>query len=122
MTAAQIGALGEEHAAKYLQRHGYRVETRNYRTRRGEVDIIAESRKYLAFVEVKTRRKGSLGTPAEAVDAHKQRRIILAAMEFLQENPTALQPRFDVIEVFVTNEEHPKVLSCNHIENAFEVN
>lgn len=94
------GAWGEDYAAAYLRRHGYRILTRNYSCRFGEIDIIASDRHYVVFVEVKLRasdrfvRAGAYVTPA------KQARIRTAASLWLAEHDTPLQPRFDVIEIY----------------------
>ena len=98
---SERGRLGEEYAARLLEREGYRILSRNFRTRYGEIDLIAQKGEILAFVEVKTRAADSLSRPAAAVSRRKQGRIILAAEGYLQRFPTALQPRFDVVEVVI---------------------
>ncbi len=80
-----------------LHRHGYDIVTRNWRTRRGEIDIIAREGPVLVFVEVKSRAGGEFGGPAEAVDPTKQRRMIAAAREFLGTTGCDLPARFDVV-------------------------
>lgn len=109
------GAAGEKAAAEYLMEKGYTVICRNFRCRLGEIDIIAENQKYLVFVEVKTRARGSMLLPREAVDAKKRARIIKAAEMYLVIHGVRLQPRFDVIEVVTDG----GVASINQIENAF---
>ncbi|HBI64666.1 MAG TPA: YraN family protein [Clostridiales bacterium] len=111
------GARGEQRAAEYLVRRGFRILCRNYRSKYGEIDLICADDSYLSFVEVKTRSSTKFGAPREAVTKSKQQKIILTAQCWLAENPTALQPRFDVIEVFVTG----SLCRINHIPNAFEV-
>ncbi len=69
------GVAGENHAAHYLQTLGYRIIQRNYRTRIGEIDIIAREGEFLVFVEVKTRTGQNFGLPQSAVDARKQFKI-----------------------------------------------
>ena len=91
------GRQGEDCAARFLERKGYRILARNYRTRFGEIDLIAQQGEFLAFVEVKTRTENGWGRPAEAVSAAKQRRILLAAQEYLQLVACEWQPRFDVV-------------------------
>ena len=109
------GAWGEDYAAAYLRRHGYRILTRNYSCRFGEIDIIASDRHYVVFVEVKLRasdrfvRAGAYVTPA------KQARIRTAA-----EHDTPLQPRFDVIEIYGDADTPRRQRRINQIENAFE--
>ena len=111
------GQRGEQRAAEFLERHGYVVLARNYRTRYGEIDLICAGAGCIAFVEVKTRSSTKFGAPREAVTLSKQHRMILAAQKWLLEHPTALQPRFDVVEVLVSGD----LCRINHIPNAFEV-
>ena len=103
------GAWGEDYAAAYLRRHGYRILARNYSCRFGEIDIIASDRHYVVFVEVKLRV-----TPA------KQARIRTAASLWLAEHDTPLQPRFDVIEIYGDADTPRRQRRINQIENAFE--
>ena len=114
-----IGDRGELRAAEYLQNKGFYILERNYRTRRGEIDLICADDRYLVFVEVKTRSSTSFGMPCEAVTYGKQQKLILTARQWLQEHPTELQPRFDVVEILVS----PNHTTCrmHHIPNAFEV-
>ncbi|MDR1805326.1 MAG: YraN family protein [Clostridium sp.] len=101
------GNLGEDAAAEYLLSHGFELLRRNFHTRFGEVDIIARNKEYLLFVEVKARGGRMLGSPAEAVTPQKQEKIILAAQQFMLDNPLELQPRFDVAEVFLNEAGRP---------------
>lgn len=100
MDRAALGRKGEAVAALSYQKKGYQLLDHNYRTRMGEIDLILEKEDLLVFVEVKTRTDLSFARPAEAVDRHKQRRLILAAQQYLQRHPGAeRQIRFDVAEV-----------------------
>ncbi|MCD8052524.1 MAG: YraN family protein [Lachnospiraceae bacterium] len=94
----QIGGQYEELAACFLERKGYRILERNYRCRSGEIDLIAARDRTLAFVEVKYRASGSCGTPEEAVNAAKQRRIYRVAQVYMTAHPEAWERdcRFDV--------------------------
>lgn len=112
------GSVGESCAAEYLSKCGYRILERNYHSRFGEIDIIAENDQYIIFTEVKTRRELSLVNPEQAVTPAKQRRIAKTALLYLQSHPTGLQPRFDVIGIVTAGEKHA-VQSLQHIENAF---
>ena len=112
------GKLGEEYAAEILIKKGYKIIARNYHSRFGEIDIIAENNNYIVFVEVKTREKNYSVSPLEAVTAGKQNKIIKTALLCLQKNETSLQPRFDVIGI-ITEAKNFKVISVEHIENAF---
>lgn len=119
MARVSKGAAGEVLAARYLRDHGYTILCANYRSRFGEIDIIAETDTYIVFVEVKSRAQDALYTPREAVTAEKQRRIIKTALLFLSQHPTAKQPRFDVIEVTTAVGKPMTSLSIQHLENAY---
>jgi putative endonuclease len=113
----KLGAWGEDQATHYLRRQGVKILYRNYRSPVGEIDIIGQFKKYLIFIEVKTRSHAGCGTPAEAVGMFKQRQILRTAEWFLQQKKMShLQPRFDVVSVLGNGE---KVASLDHFENAF---
>ena len=116
---AVTGERGETLVAEYLRQHGFIITERNYHSRYGEIDIIAESREYILFVEVKTRKVGSLACPREAVDYHKRKKIALTASVYLSKTETELQPRFDVAEVVFSGTEGREEYKINYIENAF---
>lgn len=116
MSTKTIGALGEDFAAKLYEKSGYTVTARNYHSRYGEIDLIAENEDTLCFVEVKTRNLTTLGTPAEAVDYRKQKKMTLTAMKYLTEAECYKQPRFDVLELW---QDCGKIVRYNLIENAF---
>ena len=120
MKTKTIGDIGEEYAVNYLKKHRYKILSRNYRKRFGEIDIIAEKKGTVAFVEVKTRRSDAFAEAKEFVGAAKQRRIRLAASMWLASNETQLQPRFDVIEIYGTEQMRYRDLQIRQIENAFE--
>lgn len=120
MTGDKIfGQLGEEAVCKYLKTHGYVVAARNYKTRSGEIDIVAVNREVVAFVEVKTRKRSDLSTPKEAVNAYKQERIISAASIYTMRTNWGLDVRFDVAEVIVDDGINGQTAEINYIENAF---
>ena len=107
-------------AAKYLQKKRYTIVATNYRSRFGEIDLIASNRKYLVFVEVKLRKSAKFANAYEYVDRRKQERVRTTASLYLSEFPTKLQPRFDVIEIYApqgTDTENPEI---NHMEDAFQ--
>ena len=113
------GQWGEELAAKYLTQRGFRLAARGWRCRFGELDLVAERGEFLCFVEVKLRRTERYGSGAEQVDWRKQERLRRTAELYLQEHPTMLQPRFDVIEVLSPNGLGTKIPKIRHIEGAF---
>ncbi len=119
MKKLEIGRLGENYACEMLEKSGFAVTTRNYHTRRGEVDIIAENDDYILFVEVKTRKADSLVSGEEAVNGSKRRKICLAAMDYLLKNPNDKQPRFDVIVITTDNENEVNIIKSRHYENVF---
>ena len=115
-----IGAWGEERAAKYLKKQGYRILERNYSCRFGEIDLIVSDRAYLAFVEVKLRKSDAFARAAEFVDYHKQNRLRMAAELWLSQHETELQPRFDVVEIYAPEGEQTKNPTIYHLEDAFQ--
>ena len=115
-----VGALGEQYASAVLEAEGYRIRARNFRSRFGEIDIIAVSETEVVFVEVKTRTRRSATAPAEAVDRGKQHRICLTAEYYLAgqgRRDARLQPRFDCIEVYTDGEGCP--IRFQHLKNIF---
>lgn len=117
MNKELLGDYGEIIALRYLMCHGYHILTTNYSRRVGEIDIVAEDKKYICFVEVKTRSENARYAPADAVDVAKRERIIATSQSFLKEYKLDRQPRYDIIEVYFNGDE-PE--SLNHIENAFD--
>jgi putative endonuclease len=118
---SERGKAGEEHVSAYLERLGWRIAARNYRVKGGEIDIIAEKDGVIAFVEVKTRKFGSLSDGVEAVDRRKRGFVVRAADRYLEELPEgSREVRFDVAAVTVTTEEIPRVLEMKYYENAFD--
>ena len=114
------GAWGEALAGEYLRRKRYTLVAAGYRCRFGEIDLIVRDRKYLVFVEVKLRKSAGFARALEYVDRKKQDRIRTTASLYLSENPTGLQPRFDVIEIYApegTATLHPEIY---HLEDAFQ--
>jgi putative endonuclease len=92
----QIGNKAEKKACLFLKKQGLKLMTRNYRCSYGEIDLIMEDRQTLVFVEVRY-RSNTMVKALDTIDHHKQRRIILAAMRYLQSNPTWKACRFDVV-------------------------
>lgn len=112
MNTTAKGQAGEDHAADFLISKGYRILARNYRVREGEIDLVAQHKKTLVFVEVKARAYKAFGGPLLAVTPAKQRKIALAATQFLKANPVKFDSiRFDVVCVLPQE--------TTHIEGAF---
>lgn len=112
-----LGTEGEDRAAKYLSRQGYRILERNYRTQSGEIDLIALDKDTLVFVEVKTRTSQAFGAPELAVNPRKQRRMVKAALGYLKYKKLHQMPcRFDVVAIS-KDRDHELEL----IRNAFEM-
>ena len=86
-----IGDFGENSACTFLKHHGYRIIDRNYSNRNGEIDVIARKGSYVVFVEVKTRKSDDYGNPSDAVNFHKQQRIIKTAQCYIMENNLTLE-------------------------------
>jgi putative endonuclease len=112
-----LGRSGEDRAAKHLAKLGYRVLERNYRTRQGEIDLIALDRDTVVFVEVKTRTSDAYGAPELAVDSRKQGRMVKAALGYLKQKKLhQMACRFDVVAISGGKEPQVEV-----IRNAFEM-
>ncbi|MFB3880068.1 MAG: YraN family protein [Armatimonadota bacterium] len=117
-TRKELGRTSEDHAARYLASKGYRIKERNYRTPRGEIDIIAEHRETLVFVEVKARSSDEHGRPLESVTAPKQRTISAVASIYLSTRERRERlTRFDVVEVRITPQ--GRVTKVELVEGAF---
>lgn len=116
-----LGRWGESLAAAYLQKKHYTITAANYRSRFGEIDLIAENKKFLVFVEVKLRKSDSFAQAMEFVDRRKQERLKETAAIYLSMNEeNAKQPRFDVIEIYAPDGMQTKEPQIKHWENAFE--
>jgi putative endonuclease len=122
-----LGSLGERLAGEYLERHGCRVIERNFRTTRGEIDLIAATPRAIVFCEVKTRVAASSSrgppTPLDGIGPRKRTRLRRLANEWLRERPAGVDRpgrpdlRFDAIGVVVSRT--GALLALEHVENAF---
>ncbi len=119
MKTKLLGSWGEAKAAQYLRKKGYSIIGMNYRTRLGEIDIIASNKRYLAFVEVKLRKNADFASAREFVDYHKITKIRATAEMWLSQNETTLQPRFDVIEIYAPEGVITEKPEITHLENVF---
>lgn len=111
----KTGLIGEMRASRYLRAKGYEIYSANYRSKSGEIDLIAEKDGVLCFIEVKTRRESAYFTPAEAVDRRKEENVKSTAASFLAATKLNMPFRFDIIEVVLGETEY----KIRHIENAF---
>lgn len=115
MNSKEVGKLGEEYARLYLINTGHEILHTNYRTRLGEIDIVAKHENYIIFIEVKYRKSMIYGYPKEFVNKKKQQRIKNVALFYIaNENVEDMDFRFDVMEVFEDR-------GISHIKNAFWV-
>lgn len=113
----QLGQAGEHLATQYLLEKGYRLEARNYRFGKGEIDLIAwQHNRLLVFFEVKTRRSPGFGGPESAVTLHKQKVIARTAGRYMEQIAYDWAVRFDVIAILWEKNKAPKL---EHFEDAF---
>ncbi len=111
-----LGQKGEEIARKALEKDGYRILEKNFRCRQGEIDIVAEKKGVICFIEVKSRSSESFGLPEEAVTHWKQKRLLAVAYVYLgNKEVKSKDTRFDVVSVDLKNEK------VRILKNAFEV-
>ncbi|MBD5085966.1 MAG: YraN family protein [Clostridiales bacterium] len=113
MNTRKVGIEGESVAVEYLKKSGYKILERNFSNRTGEIDIIAQDKDYIVFVEVKSRENTKYGMPIESITIQKARKIIRTAECYLLYKKKGNSPcRFDVIEVLRGE--------VNHIKNAYD--
>lgn len=117
-TNKDFGAYGEKFAADYLRKQHYKILEKNYKTKLGEIDIIARDGEEIIFIEVKTRSADPYLSGMYAVDKRKQFHIMRTADAYLHTKNCKLQPRFDIIEVEADRSSR-KLIKVNHIKNAF---
>ena len=115
-----LGSWGESLAAKYLQKKRYKILAANYRCRMGEIDLIAENKQCLVFVEVKLRKSDRFAEARDFVDHRKQERLKTTASLYLSQYDCSKPSRFDVVEIYAPEgmeTKHPKII---HLEDAFQ--
>ncbi|NMC39313.1 MAG: YraN family protein [Bacteroidales bacterium] len=110
-----LGKSGEDQAAEHLGNSGYTIRHRNWKSGKTEIDIVAENRDFIVFVEVKTRSSDTFLRPADAVNRQKQRTIIFAADNYIRKYGIEKESRFDIITIISKGE----TSDIEHIENAF---
>lgn len=114
----QFGKKGESIAARYLKKNGYSILEQNYRTKLGEIDIIAKDKDALVFVEVKSRTSGRFGSPKLGMTTKKQRQISMVALYYLKiTKQSNVKARFDVVVISPDDGS----LRTKIIKNAFEL-
>ncbi len=114
-----LGRRGEEQAARFLRRLGYKILARGRRLASGELDLVALDGRTIVFVEVKTRTSRDVGHPADAVDAIKQRKLTRLAVTFMKRHGLLEYPaRFDVVAITWPDGRHRPTIE--HFKNAFE--
>lgn len=116
----QLGRWGEKIALDYLKSRHYELLAAGFASRFGEIDLIVQDQRYIAFVEVKLRKSDRFGQGREYVDRRKQERLRKTAAMYLAQNPNRRQPRFDVIEIYAPEgiDTHDPVI--HHLEDAFQ--
>jgi putative endonuclease len=110
-----LGKKGEEIAAGYLEKKGYRILDKNWRQWRNEIDVVAMDGKYLVIIEVKTRQSNFFGEPETAVTRDKQKALIRAANAYVRYKNLHCEVRFDILSVIILKDTE----KINHIEDAF---
>lgn len=119
LTNVEMGRVAENAAVKFLRRKGYKILHRNLRLSGGEIDIVAEHRDVLVFVEVKARSSDEFGAPSEAVNERKQKKLTILALQYFAAYENAWRNcRFDVVEVYMRRD--GKVERINLITDAFD--
>lgn len=114
------GSWGEALAAEYLRKKHFKPVAVGFHSRFGEIDLIVKDRKFLVFVEVKLRKSPDFAAGREYVNRSKQDRIRATASVYLSRNPTDLQPRFDVIEIYAPQGVETIDPVIEHLEDAFQ--
>jgi putative endonuclease len=119
MDRQEVGKLGEKTARKFLKKRGYHIRETGFRCRHGEIDIVAQKKDYLVFVEVRTKSNLDFGTPEESITQAKKERLVASALTYTNthQNLPSLW-RIDVVAIELDNEGKPERIE--HIENAIE--
>ncbi|MBA7716871.1 hypothetical protein ES703_125953 [subsurface metagenome] len=117
MNRQEIGKLGEKLAVEFLRKRGYHIRERNFRCREGEIDIVAQQKDYLVFVEVRTKSNLSFGIPEESITQSKKERLVSSALSYISthKNLPPLQ-RIDVVAIEL--DQGGKAKRIELIENA----
>jgi putative endonuclease len=121
MNRQEVGKLGEKAARKFLKKRGYRIRETGFRCPHGEIDIIAQRKDYLVFVEVRTKSNLDFGTPEESITQAKKKKLVALALTYTSTHQN-LPPlwRIDVVAIELDDKGKPRRIE--HIENAIEQN
>jgi len=119
MDRQEVGKLGEEAARKFLKKRGYRIRETGFRCRHGEIDIVAQKKDYLVFVEVRTKSNLDFGTPEESITQAKKERLIASALTYTTTHQN-LPPLWRIEVVAVELDGKGKIKRTELIENAVE--
>ena len=119
MNRQEVGKRGEETARKFLKKRGYRIRETGFRCRHGEIDIIAQQKDSLVFVEVRTKSNLDFGTPAESITQAKKERLIASALTYTNTHQN-LPPLWRIDVVAIELDDKGKTRRIELIENAIE--
>ena len=117
MKRKELGDIGEELARKFLKKKGYRIRETNFRCREGEIDIIAEQKGYLVFIEVRTKTGSSFGSPEESVTTAKKEKLIASALAYMSSHKD-LPDNWRIDFVGIELDQNGKTTRIELIENA----
>jgi len=117
MKHKEVGATGEKLARNFLKKKGYRIRQTNFRCREGEIDIVAERKGYLVFVEVRTKTGSSFGSPEESVTAAKKEKLVATALSYLDSHRD-LPDNWRIDFVGVELDQNGRATRIELIENA----
>jgi len=119
MDRQEVGKLGEKAAQKFLKKQGYRIRETGFRCRHGEIDIIAQQKDYLVFVEVRTKSNLDFGTPEESITAAKKKKLVTLALTYTSTHQN-LPPLWRIDVVAIELDDKGKLKRIELIENAVE--
>jgi len=119
MDRQEVGKLGEKEARKFLKKRGYRIRETGFRCRHGEIDIVAQRKDWLVFVEVRTKSNLDFGTPEESITQAKKKKLISLALTYTSTHQD-LPPLWRIDVVAVELDDKGKTRRIEHIENAVE--
>jgi len=119
MKRKELGDIGEEMARKFLKKKGYRIRETNFRCREGEIDIIAEHKDYLVFIEVRTKTGSSFGSPEESVTFAKKEKLIASALAYMSSHKD-LPDNWRIDFVGIEMDQKGKATRIELIQNAVD--